>query len=354
MAIAIENSRLYEQAWKEIAERKRVDETLRRRNRELALLNRASQSLASTLDLDEVLAIVLGEARRLLDVAACSVWLVDPDTDELVCLQAVSPRDEIVRGWRLAPGQGICGWVAHHGESLIVPDVWADERYFRGVDKKAGLGLRSILTVPLLAKGGVIGVLQVLDTEVDRFNKTDLELMEPLVASAAIAIENARLYEEARQRVAELEALQHTSLQLTSTLDLSAVLNTIAESALTLMAATDCHIYLYDETSDTFTFGTALWENGRREAAVDPRSDGFTATVARQGHAMVINDTAQHPLYATAEAQEWGVQAIAGFPLKRGGRVLGDVYHRLSTPHTSQKGGSASAGLVGRSGSQRH
>ena len=334
-AIAIENSRLYEQARKEIAERKRVDETLRRRNRELALLNRASQSLASTLDLDEVLAIVLGEVRRLLDVTACSVWLIDSDTDELVCLQAVTPQDEMVRGWRLAPGQGICGWVARHGESLIVPDVWADKRYFRGVDEQTELGLRAILTVPMLTKGGVIGVLQVLDTEVGRFNETDLELLDPLVASAAIAIENARLYEEARQRVAELEALQHTSLQLTSTLDLSAVLNTIVESALTLMAATDCHIYLYDEASDTFTFGTALWEDGRREAAVEaPRSDGFTATVARKGHAMVINDTARHPLYATPEAQKRGIQAVAGFPLKRAGRVLGVFTIAFLTPHT--------------------
>ncbi|MEA3342170.1 MAG: GAF domain-containing protein, partial [Chloroflexota bacterium] len=269
------------------------------------------------------------------DVTACSVWLIEPETDELVCLQAATPRDEIVRGWRLAPGEGICGWVAHRGESLIIADAWADERYYSGVDEQTGLGLRSILTIPLRVKEDVIGVLQVLDTRADRFDETDLELLKPLVASAAIAIENAQLYEKARQRVAGLEALQRTSLQLISTLDLSAVLDTIAESSLTMTEATDCHIYLYDEASETLDFGAAFWENGRRKAAVQaPRRDGFTATVAREGQALVINDAYRHPLYATPEAQEWKLQAIAGFPLKRAGRVLGVFTIAFLTAHT--------------------
>jgi two-component sensor histidine kinase len=104
-----------------------------------------------------------------------------------------------VRGWRLAPGEGLVGWVARSGESLIVPDARADERHFKDVDQQTGLGLRSILSVPLRVKENVIGVIQVVDTEVDRFSPTDLTLLEPLATAAAIAIENARLYEQARQ-----------------------------------------------------------------------------------------------------------------------------------------------------------
>jgi len=179
--------------------RQRAEEALRRRNRELALLNRAGQALISTLDLDQILVTVLEEVCRLLGAVASSVWLVDPATDELVCQQATGPHSEVVRGWRLAPGQGISGWVARHGESLVVPDVWDDERYFRRVDQQIELKTRSILSVPLQAKEDVIGVLQVVSTEVDRFSSTDLELIESLSAPAAIAIENARLYEHVRQ-----------------------------------------------------------------------------------------------------------------------------------------------------------
>jgi PAS domain S-box-containing protein len=184
---------------RDITERKRAEEALRRRNRELALLNRASQALTSTLDLDQVLTTILEEIRHLLDVTASSVWLIDQETDELVCQQATGPQGESVLGWRLAPGQGLAGWVARAGESLIVPDVWTDERHFKGIDQQTGLPLRSILTVPLRVKNGIIGVLQVMDTQVDRFQPTDLRLAESLATTAAIAIENARLYEQTRQ-----------------------------------------------------------------------------------------------------------------------------------------------------------
>lgn len=190
----------------EITTRERMSDALRRRNRELALLNRASHTLTSTFDLDRVLAIVLEEVRRLLGVVACSVWLLEPKTGELVCLQATGPQSEIVRGWRLASGEGFVGWAVANGESLIVPDVRNDDRHFKGVDQQTGLELRSILTVPLQVKDNVLGAIQVTDTQVNRFNPTDLVLLEPLAASAAIAIDNARLVEALRQRTAELDA----------------------------------------------------------------------------------------------------------------------------------------------------
>jgi signal transduction histidine kinase len=173
-------------------------------NRNLALLNQASQVLSSTLDLDRVLVTVLDEVRRLFGVVASSVWLTDLETDEVVCWQATGPQQEIVRGWRLAPSEGIAGWVIDHGQSLIVPDTWADERHVEEVNQRTGLGLRSIVAIPLRARQDVIGVLQVVDETVDRFKPEDLELLEPLAATAAIAIENARLYAEELHRAAAL------------------------------------------------------------------------------------------------------------------------------------------------------
>ena len=125
-----------------------------------------------------------------------------------------------------------------------------------------------------------------------------------------------------RQRIDELETLQRTSLQLTSSLDLSAVLNTIAESALALVGAGDCLIYLYDGASESFAFGTALGRWARKGAVLAPRPSGLTATVVREGRPVVIDDAAHHPLYASPEAQEWKIEAIAGFPLRKAGRVF--------------------------------
>ena len=119
----------------DITERRQVEEALRQRNRRLALLNQASQAFSSTLEMDQVLAIVLEEVRRMLGAVAASIWLIDPGTDEIVCRQATGPHHEAMSGWRLASGEGLAGWVAHSGEPLIVPDTDADERHFKGVDQ---------------------------------------------------------------------------------------------------------------------------------------------------------------------------------------------------------------------------
>ncbi|MCP4537648.1 MAG: PAS domain S-box protein [Chloroflexi bacterium] len=209
IAVAIKNAQLYERAQQELAERKQAEETLQRRNRSLALLNRAGQEFAATLDLDQVLAAFLGEVCHLLDVTAGSVWLIDFDTDEVVCQQAYGPENSFVQGWRLPLGRGITGWVARHGQSLVLSDAQVDDRYYRGVEREMEVEFHSILSVPLRTRQKVIGTLQVVDTMYGRFDAADLTLIESLAATAAIAIENARLYEQTRRDAETKATLLH-------------------------------------------------------------------------------------------------------------------------------------------------
>lgn len=183
----------------DVTERKAAEAKITHQNQLLTLLNRAGQALNSTLDLDRVLVTILEETRRLLHVVACSVWLVEPQTGEVICRQATGYGYEQVIGWRLKPGQGLVGWTLQHNESLIVSDAVQDSRHFMGVDRQVGLIMRSILGVPLRVHGRVIGVLEALDTELARFSEADLEAIEPLAAAAATAVENARLYQEAER-----------------------------------------------------------------------------------------------------------------------------------------------------------
>jgi PAS domain S-box-containing protein len=186
----------------DITERKRAEQRFEKHNRDLQLLNRAGQVFSSSLDLDKVLTDVLEEVRSLLQVSASSIWLVDPQTETLICRQATGPQRQTVRGWRLKPHEGIVGWVVRHGSSIIVADAQKDTRHFEGVCRATGLQLRSILSVPLRFKGRVIGVIQVVDEAIGRFEQVDLTLMESLAATAAIAIENARLYTKAQEDAA--------------------------------------------------------------------------------------------------------------------------------------------------------
>jgi PAS domain S-box-containing protein len=137
-----------------------------------------------------------------------------------------------------------------------------------------------------------------------------------------------------RQRIDQLETLQRTGLQLSSSLDLAAVLDTIAESALTLVGASDCLIYLYDEAKKSYSFGTAMGTWVEVGTVLAPRPSGLTATVVREGRPVVIDDAVHHPLYASPEAQRWNIQAIAGFPLRWAGRILGVLHVVFVEPHT--------------------
>jgi two-component sensor histidine kinase len=188
-----------QQLEREMAQRRQAEEALNQRNTELALLNKANQALSATLDQEQVLATFLQEVCRLLDVVALSVWLFQAGTEELVCQQAIGPRSELVQGWRLAKGEGIAGRVAATGDSMFVADTRSDSRHFKGVDQQTGMEIRSILCVPLQVKNEVIGALQIVDENPGRFEFTDLILLESLAATAAIAIEHARLFQQARE-----------------------------------------------------------------------------------------------------------------------------------------------------------
>jgi len=335
---------------RDITERKRAEQALRQRNRELALLNRANQAFSSTLDMDRVLVAVLQEVRHLLDVVACSVWLIEPGTGELVCRHANGPQSEIVRGWRLPPGEGLVGWVARSGKSLIVPDAWADQRHFKEVDQRTGLALRSILSAPLRVKENVIGVLQVVDAEVARFTLTDLTLVESLAASAATAIENARLFEQGQREIEErkraeetlrrrnedLVALNAVATTIGQSFDLKQILNAALDKVLEVIEADAGWVQLLDEKGGVLSLSKGgdspslvAYRGQLQEMAETPRTckwaKSMMAEVAQSGQAVVITQSSDALQSRVEAGREDPCHVIVGVPIKAGEKVLGLV-----------------------------
>lgn len=187
----------------EILERVQIEEQLQQRNQELAMLNRAGQMFSSTIELDRVLIAVLQEMHEQLDILATSFWLRDHETGELVCKESIGPGRENILGWRLPVGEGIVGQAAQTGEVIIVADTRIERQHYKEVDLTTGIEIRSILSLPFRSRGEVIGVLNLVDTKPQRFTQADLQLVEPVAAAAANAVENARLYMLAQQEIAE-------------------------------------------------------------------------------------------------------------------------------------------------------
>ena len=218
------------------------------------------------------------------------------------------------------------------GEPLVISNIETYEGWSRPETQP---WLRSYVAAPIKIDDETVGYLNVDSAQPNQFNAEDAHNLQVFTNYVATGINNARLFNETQRHLTEMEALQRVTLRLTSTLDLSAILDTVTESVLSITQANDCHIFLYDEKTQTFTFGAALWEDGRREPFVEqPRPNGLTATIAKQGQPLIIDQVHQHPLYADEEAQSWGLESIAGFPLKWRDRILGALTVAFVEPHT--------------------
>ena len=179
--------------------------------RELAFLQETSQVLTATLDLDSVLQSLMAQVRDYFQVEATSVALLDEDTGELVFRVAVGEAADEVVGLRLAPAQGVAGWVVRTGEPSLVPVAHADARFYAGVDGRTGFRTRTMLAVPIKIEGRAIGVIEALNPVAGIFDEDAQRLLPAVADLAAAAIRNAELYERARQAERRYESLFNES-----------------------------------------------------------------------------------------------------------------------------------------------
>jgi signal transduction histidine kinase len=163
--------------------------------RELNLLYEIGQSLAVNLDLSSLLNDIKLRAPKVVGAERCSIFILDATSGELTL---DIPGEQ--RQYRMPADRGIAGWVVSHGVGQIVNDVEQDSRWYDAIGREADFITRSILCVPMRLKDRVIGAMQLLNTMDGRpFTDQDMQLLTTLAAQAAIAIENARLYQSLKQ-----------------------------------------------------------------------------------------------------------------------------------------------------------
>lgn len=166
----------------------------------LSTFNDVGRALTSTLKLNEVLNLIAKKMGQTVPCEAWSLLLVDHRTDELTFELLSGPRPDVVRGFRIKMGQGIAGSVAKERRAILVQDVQKDPRFYPQVDVTTGFRTRSVLCVPLVSKEKAQGVIELINrVGQDSFDRYDLELVTNLAGYGAIAIENARLYEQAEE-----------------------------------------------------------------------------------------------------------------------------------------------------------
>jgi signal transduction histidine kinase len=196
-AVAIENARLYE--------------TEQRRAEQFRVISKVGSHITSILDVDDLLEEIVHLVRKAFGYYLVGIGLNEGDLMVTKTGDGPAWDDPAFEPPRLKVGEeGIMGWVAGTGEPVLAPDVSQEPRY---ILTPQTAGTRSELCVPLKTKNGVIGVLDLQSEELNAFDESDLVVLQSLAHQAAIAIENARLYEQAQQ-LATLEERQRLAREL--------------------------------------------------------------------------------------------------------------------------------------------
>ncbi|HBZ86864.1 MAG TPA: hypothetical protein DEO67_06990 [Candidatus Edwardsbacteria bacterium] len=185
LSTLIENSRLYSEA------REKVER--------ISAMAETSALISSSLDVKRVLETVMNVAKDVIDAEASSIFLYDEEKHEFFFEIATGDAGDAVKQIRVPWGKGMVGWAAEHMQTLLVPDVTKDPRFYSKVDEKSKFQTRNAITVPLKPKNKLIGVAQVLNKKGGLFSREDVELFETLARQAAVAIENASLYTDLQE-----------------------------------------------------------------------------------------------------------------------------------------------------------
>lgn len=159
--------------------------------------------VSSTLDTREIRRQAVNAAAELVDAERASLLLVDKRARDLYFEVAMGDDQKLLQRVRIVPGQGIAGWVFETRQPVITGDARSDSRYFAEVDAMTGYSTRSMMCVPVISRGEVLGVLEVMNKRAGDFDATDLELSQALANHIAVAVENARLYERLRRGFVE-------------------------------------------------------------------------------------------------------------------------------------------------------
>lgn len=309
-----------QQAWVAI-ENAQASQALAQRLTEMTVLHNLAQKASATLDLQEVLQTIVVSLHNLLNTYAVSIMLLDKE-GSLHLVATVGLPEEVVQHGTLKPGQGVGGRVVETGQTIYIPDVRSDERHVL-VDP----ALRSLLVVPLLVKGRVIGTLSIDSQETDAFGPDVERLLTIAAAQAAIAIENARLYQDEHRRADELNTLMELSRSITQYLEVDQIFTAAHRSISRLMPSEAFHISLRDRSTGE-TIATYLIDKDVRYPPVRlPVDAGLSGWVIRTGQHVFVNDVHKDllPFQAISYGDKEHIRAVIAVPLRFGSEVTGVV-----------------------------
>ena len=282
----------------------------------IATLAELAEEVNASLDLDEVLAHAAVLIKRLIDYELFGVLMIDGDGLTLTHRFAIGYPPGLAENLRIPIGQGITGTAAKTGQPVRVSDVSEDPRYINAIDS-----VRSELAVPLMFRGKCVGVLDIQSRHLNYFTKEQQTILSLLANRLAVAIENARLFQQVRTQAEALLVLNEVSREISSILDVEELLRRTAELIKRVIDYQILSIMLYDEEQKVFRHRLdvkhGLRAQGKLRAAA---TEGLVGAAATLREPVLVPDVTKDPRYLMVNPETRSELAI---PMIHKGKVIG-------------------------------
>ncbi len=271
---------------------------------DLSILCNISQALASTIDLDELLVIIIDEVNKALLTEGAGVLLYDENRGDLYwkkvrdARHVLAPKSDDLR---LPLDSSIAGWVFRNNKPARVNDTSKDPRYYSEVTRKSGFDIRKVLQVPLNTRERTIGVLMAMNKIGGDFTDQDEALLSSMAGTIALAIDNATVYKKLKKSRDDLEMIYRASMALATTMDLDHLLSVVINELRTALDAEAGGVLLYDEQ-----LGDLYWRAiqdqhqllHRRSAELRiPLEKSISGRVFATGEPALLNDPTSDPSF---------------------------------------------------------
>ena len=300
-----------------------LERRLAQKQAQLSALREIGRAINAALELQATLELITRKTAEVMGMDSCSIYLLDDEGRYLVLGATTGLSREAIGGARLKLGEGLTGWAAEQEQAVGVADAAHDPR-FKHLPETRESVFQSLLAVPLVNQGRVIGAMNVQTERYHAYEDDEVELLALIGDLAAGALEKAMLHDRMQRQIEELSTLADVSQAITSPLYLDEMLDLVVEMAAHLMPLRATSLMLLEEGDRLVRHAVHGLSDAYREAPAILLGEGITGRVASDGRPAAVRDVRADERYLYPElAKAEGLISLLSVPLQVRDRVIG-------------------------------
>jgi signal transduction protein with GAF and PtsI domain len=308
---------------------------LREKIREVEVLHKISDSISSTLDLETVLSHIVEVVTDVTKADACLLYLLSDSREELILRASKNPHPKLIGRITIGLGEGITGWVARERTRVVISGNASDDPRFKFFHNLPEDRYQAFLSVPIIAKKEVIGVINVQHKRVRRYRADELALLTTIANQVGGAIENARLYDEMTRKARQLDTLSLVSETVVSNRVIEDVMQLIVTMTAQMMQSKICSIMLLDHpTGELRIVATQSLSEQYRLKPNLKIGQSISGRAVQERRPIIVPNVIHDRNYMYPDmAKKEGLCSLLSIPMMIREKAVGVINSYTSTPH---------------------